>query len=56
MGFETYSQEGIHIWYYKPGQKPLAGKEMGPKEEHTTVVTLNEHGVKLSSEYLCLCP
>lgn len=49
------SQEGIHSWYCKPGQKPKVRKVMGPRGGYTTVL-LNGCGIELPSEYLCLDP
>lgn len=35
-------------------QKPTARQVMGQRGEPTTMVLLNEHGVKLLPKYLCL--
>lgn len=51
------SQEGFHIWYCKPGQKPMSGLQYHRAiVEEPTVVMLNGTAVKLSPEYLCLYP
>jgi hypothetical protein len=40
--------------YYKPAQKPTAEWSGVLREEHSTGVWLNGHGVKLPSKFLCL--
>lgn len=37
----------IHIWYYKPCQKPVAGEIIGPKKEVDAVVLLYEHDMPI---------
>lgn len=36
---------------YKPAQKPMTGKDMGPSGEYITMSLLNEHVIKLTSKY-----
>lgn len=47
--------EGIHVWYCKPSQKPMARKVVGHKDP-STVVLLNGHTIKMLSKYLALFP
>lgn len=58
MGFGLVPQEGIHIWFSKPGQNPtvedvIASLLWGGT---ATIVLLNEHIAKLSWKYLDLHP
>ena len=44
----------MYCMYYKPAQKPTAEWSGVLREEHSTGVWLNGHGVKLPSKFLCL--
>ena len=52
LDLRSATHEGIHAWYYKLGQKPMSGEDIGPKEEPATIVYLNGPPVKSHSKYL----
>jgi hypothetical protein len=37
-----YHGRQTHVWYCKPGQKPVTGKVIGPSWEVTAIFMLNE--------------
>lgn len=41
------AQEGIHIWYCKHGQKPVAREVISYSVEATAVVLLDGHDVPI---------
>lgn len=56
LDLRTTPQEKTHTWYYKSGQKPVAGKLTGLRSGPATIILLNEQNVKLSSEFMTVCP
>lgn len=40
-------QEGIHVWYYKPRQRPPSWEDICPIRKAIAFVWLNEHDVPL---------
>lgn len=51
IGLEIYTPQEKFL----PGsEKYMAGKIIGPREEHKTCTVLNRHDVKLPSKYLYL--
>lgn len=49
-------QKGTHIWYSKPGQKPVTQVVTGHGRETTNIVLLNgcDNPIKLPFKCLCL--
>lgn len=41
------SQEGIHIWYCRPSQEPVAGEVTSSRGKATAVVLLNERDMSV---------
>lgn len=56
IGFKDPTYEETHDWYHKSGQEIMIGLFIGCVDEHTTIILLTGHIIKLPSKFVSSIP